>query len=177
MANEPDKAKSAEAGRAVAARGGYVHPIQHLRQEMDRLFDGFFGGGGSRSLVDWNWDPFREMRGAAPLVSLPQIDIHENDKAYVIEAELAGMNEKDVELAVKDDVLTLKGEKKEEKKEEKKDYLLSERSYGSFQRSFRLPDGVDRDKISAEFRNGVLRVTLPKTTKAQQESKKIQIRS
>lgn len=177
MANEPEKAKSAEAGRAVAPRGGYLHPIQQLRQEMDRLFDGFFDGGGSRGLIDWNWDPFRELRGRAPLISLPQIDIHENDKAYVIEAELAGMSEKDVDLVVKDDVLTLKGEKKEEKKEEKKDYLLSERSYGSFQRSFRLPEGVDRDGISAEFKNGVLCVTLPKTAKAQQESKKIQIKS
>lgn len=169
--------KPAKAPERVPAPAGYVHPIQQLRDEMDQLFDGFFG----RGLTRWpgglfDWEPFREMRARIPAVGMPRVDIHETDKQYTIEAELAGMNDKDVELAVKDDVLTLKGEKKEEKKEEKKDYLRTERSYGSFERSFALPDGVDRDKIDASFKNGVLTITLPKTEKAQKEAKNIPIK-
>jgi HSP20 family protein len=168
-----------ETGQGVPVRKEYVHPVQHLRDELDRLFDGVFGRGLTRwpgGMFDWDWEPFRELRSRAPLIKLPQVDVHENDKQYTIEAELAGMSDKDVELVVKDDVLMLRGEKKEEKKEEKKDYLRTERSYGSFERSFVLPDGVDRDKISAAFKNGVLTITLPKTEKAQKETKKIEIK-
>ena len=75
-----------------------------------------------------------------------------------------------------DDLLTIKGEKKEEKEEKKKDYYLSERRYGSFQRSFRVPDGVDASKIEAKFNNGVLTVTLPKTVEAQKKQKKIEVK-
>jgi HSP20 family protein len=74
-------------------------------------------------------------------------------------------------------VLTIKGEKKDEKEEKKKDYYMSERRFGSFQRSFRLPEGVDGDKIAAEFKNGVLKVTLPKTVEAQKSEKKITIKA
>jgi len=182
MAKEPEKAKATEAGeRLPARRGGYVHPMQQLRDEMDRLFDGFFGHGLARSwprsLLDMDWEPFRVRGEGKPLITMPQVDVHETDAAYTIEAELAGMSDKDVELVVKEDVLTLKGEKKEEKKEEKKDYLRTERSYGSFERSFVLPDGVDRDKIAATFKNGVLTITLPKTEKARKEAKTIAIKS
>lgn len=175
----PVKTKASETAERVPVRKDVAHPIQHLRDEMDRLFDGFFGRGLTRwpgGLLDWDWEPSRELRTRMPAIKLPQVDVHENDKSYTIEAELAGMSDKDVELVVKDDVLTLKGEKREEKKEEKKDYLRTERSYGSFERSFVLPDGVDRDKIGASFKNGVLTITLPKTEKAQKEAKKIEIK-
>ena len=75
-----------------------------------------------------------------------------------------------------DGILTIKGEKREEKEERKKDYYLSERRFGSFQRSFQLPDGVDADKIEARFKNGVLTVTLPKSPEAQRKEKKIAIK-
>ena len=94
--------------------------------------------------------------GAAPVV-----DVVEKDKEYEITAELPGLDEKNIEVKLSDDVLTIKGEKKEEKEEKQKDYYLSERRYGSFQRSFRLPDGVDAEKIEARFKNGVLTLSLP----------------
>jgi hypothetical protein len=90
-------------------------------------------------------------------------------------AELAGMDEKNIEVKLADGGLTIKGEKQEEKEEKKKDYYLSERHFGSFERSFRLPDGVDTNKIEATFKQGVLRVTLPKTPEAQRADKKITV--
>jgi HSP20 family protein len=104
------------------------------------------------------------------------VDVHESDKAYTIEAELPGMDDDDIHLELNNDLLTLKGEKKEERKEDRKDYHLTERPFGSFQRSFRLPEGVDRDAIAADFKKGVLTVTLPKSKTAQAASRKIPVK-
>ena len=87
------------------------------------------------------------------------------------------MDEKNIEVKFSDGVLTIKGEKEEVKEEKKKDYYLNERSFGSFQRSFRLPDGVDADKIEANFKKGVLTVTVPKSAEAQKAAKKIEIKA
>ena len=100
----------------------------------------------------------------------------ETDKAYEVTAELPGMDESNIEVKLADDVLTIKGEKKEEKEEKKKDYYVSERRFGSFQRSFTVPAGVDASKIEANFKNGVLIVTLPKNAQAQKSEKKIEIK-
>ena len=108
---------------------------------------------------------------------MPAVDVAETDKAYEITAELPGMDEKNIEVKFADGVLTIKGEKKDEKEEKKKDYYLSERSYGSFQRSFQVPDGVDTDKIEATFKNGILTVVLPKSTEAQKATKKIDVKA
>ena len=90
-----------------------------------------------------------------------------------ISAELPGIDEKNVEVKVADDILTIKGEKQEEKEEKTKDYHLSERSFGSFQRAFQVPSGVDTDKIDAKFSKGILTVTLPKSTEAQKAPAKV----
>jgi len=81
------------------------------------------------------------------------------------------------QIKLADGVLTIKGEKQEEKEEKKKDYYLHERSFGSFQRAFQVPDGVDADKIEASFKNGVLTVTLPKSAQAQKTAKKIDVKA
>ena len=86
------------------------------------------------------------------------------------------MAEKDIDVKVSDGNLTIKGEKQEEKEEKKKDYYLQERRFGSFERRFRVPEGVDIDKIEASFKNGVLTVTLPKKPEAQAASKKIEVK-
>jgi HSP20 family protein len=106
----------------------------------------------------------------------PAVDIAETDKGYEITAELPGMDESNIGVKFADGTLTIKGEKRGEKEEKNKDWYLSERRYGSFQRSFGVPDGVDTDKIEANFKNGVLTVTLPKTPQAQRSEKKIAIR-
>jgi HSP20 family protein len=87
------------------------------------------------------------------------------------------MDEKNVEVKFADGVLTVKGEKQEEREEKKKDYYLNERNFGSFQRSFQVPDGVDADKIEASFKKGVLTVTLPKSAESQKAAKKITVKA
>jgi HSP20 family protein len=149
--------------------------LSALRREIDRVFQDFdrhFRFPFHRPLLDV--EPFlrTEISWAAPAV-----DLVEKEKEYEITAELPGMDEKNVEISVANGMLTIKGEKREEKEEKKKDYFLSERRYGSFRRSFRLPDGVDAGKIEAAIKNGVLKVTLPKTAEAQKPEKKIEVKS
>ena len=90
------------------------------------------------------------------------VDITESDKAYEVTVELPGIDEKNIEVEVANDNLIIKGEKQEENEAKKKDYYLSERHFGSFERRFRLPEGVDADKIEASFKKGLLTVTLLK---------------
>jgi HSP20 family protein len=103
------------------------------------------------------------------------MDIGETDKAIEITAELPGLEKKDVELNVADNLLTIRGEKKNEREEKNKDYHLVERSYGSFSRSVELPAGVNVDNITAEIANGVLKVTVQKP--APKQAKQIEIKS
>ncbi|MBI5265091.1 MAG: Hsp20/alpha crystallin family protein [Bradyrhizobium sp.] len=172
MANEtklPITKKAAE----PAFAGEVWRPFESLRKEVDRLFEDFGGDLWGR--------PFRSLarleQNVAKQIAAPAVDVTETDKAYEITAELPGMDEKNVEVNLANGGLIIKGKKKEEKEETKMDYYVSERRYGSFERFFGLPDGVDADKIEATFKNGVLKVTLPKTPEAQQPAKKIEVKS
>jgi HSP20 family protein len=119
-------------------------------------------------------EPFRS--GEISWGKVPAVDVAETAKGYEITAELPGIEEKNVEVKYADGTLSIKGEKKDEREEKKENYYLSERNYGSFQRSFRVPDGVDTDKVEASFKNGVLTVMLPKTPEAQKKEKRIEIK-
>jgi HSP20 family protein len=153
------------------------HPLDTLRQEIDRLMDEFDGGG-------W-MSPFRRSAFAMPrwsrdfhlTAAVPAVDIAEKDTAYEITAELPGMNEKHIEVNLANGALTIRGEKQDQKEEKKKDYYLQERHYGSFERSFRVPEGVDTAKIEAAFKNGVLTITLPKSVEAKNAEKKIDVKA
>ncbi|HEX3035019.1 MAG TPA: Hsp20/alpha crystallin family protein [Thermodesulfobacteriota bacterium] len=103
----------------------------------------------------------------------PAADIYETESGYVVKADFPGVKKEDIQIDVHDGTLTLKAEKKFEKKESKDNYLRVERAYGSFVRSFRLPKNVDAEKIKAEYKDGVLEVTLPKKEEA--KPKKIQV--
>jgi HSP20 family protein len=145
-------------------------PLERIRREMDRLFDEF-GRGMFPSPARWSMpelEPFWRSTGRG---MEPVVDVVEKADRYEISAELPGMDEKNVEVRLSNGSLVIKGEKKEEKEEKEANYYMSERRYGSFQRSFRLPDGVDSDKIDASFKNGVLKVSLPKTEEAKKETK------
>jgi HSP20 family protein len=153
--------------RDVAPR--YADPFSALRAEMDSLFDSFIGGLPAFSGM------FGSSGGRAFALT-PHMDVRETDKEIVVEAELPGMEEKDVSIALQDGILTIRGEKKHEVDEEKENYRIMERRYGSFQRSVQLPDTVDEDKIEATFNNGVLKVSLPKRPEAIGKHRKIPIK-
>lgn len=158
--------KKPETSGAVAAR--YRDPFAEMRAEMDRVFDSFLGPS-----FFGRWPSASRAEPAE--ISAPKVDVRENDKEFVFEAELPGIDEKNVQVAVRDGMLSLKGEKKSERDEKKDTYHLVERSYGSFERSFRLPDSADQEKIAADFNKGVLRVVVPKRPEAVKAEKKIQI--
>lgn len=151
-------------------------PFGSLRREIDRLFeefnDGFWRTPFRGSVFDVT--PFR--RASADL-TLPAVDVSETDKAYEITAELPGIDEKNVEVKVANGILTIKGEKQDDKEEKQKNYYMRERSFGSFERSFQVPDDVDGDKIEANFKKGVLAVTLPKSAEAEKAAKKITVKA
>ena len=138
------------------------NPFMSLQREIDRLFDDFTRG-----------FPAFSTGGTAEL--LPSIDVTETDKQIEITAELPGLEEKDVQVNLADNVLTFRGEKKAEKEEKDKSYRLVERSYGSFVRSLELPEGVDANTIKASIDKGVLTVTVPKPAPAQ--AKKIEVKA
>ena len=164
-----------KAGEPASALQAW-RPFESLFREVDRLFEGFdrdfLRSPFRRSVLDI--EPFwrRQLIWGA----VPTVDIVEKDNAYEVMAELPGLDEKNVEVKLANGGLTIKGEKREEKEEKKKDYHLHERHFGSFERCFRVPEGVDTDKVEANFNKGVLTVTLPKRPKAQRLEKNIEVK-
>jgi HSP20 family protein len=150
--------------RGELARGGDAwEPFASLRRDMERLFEDF-----SR---DVGWRP-PTIAGTAVA---PRIDVSETDTEIKIEAEMPGVDEKDVEVVLSNGRLTIKGEKKLEKEEKKQEYYLHERSYGAFARSVGLPFEADPDQVKATFAKGVLTVTVPKPPEVKAKQKKIPI--
>lgn len=137
--------------------------LSTIREEMNRLFDDFFTAlpERRRELLEGEW--------------LPSIDVAETDDSVVVKAELPGVNQSDVDITIVNDVLTLKGEKKEEKEIKKENYHRVERSYGSFQRTVSLPTGVQADKAKAVYKDGILTVTVPKSEEAKPKTIKINV--
>ncbi len=150
-----------------------------LRQQVDHLFEDFNRGSGltpfRRGLFDV--EPFwsREFIGR----SLPAVDITEKEESFEITAELPGMDQENIDIKLSNGNLIIKGEKERgQGRKKRKGYHLSERHYGSFQRAFSLPKGVDADKIEANFSKGVLSISLPKKPEAMNaDKKKVQIKS
>lgn len=138
-------------------------PYTSLRREMDELFEDFLGNGLGRL-------PSTDRLA-------PPLDVSEDDKAITVTAELPGVEEKDIDVSLSDDVLTIRAEKSAETERKDERVHMSERSYGSYSRSIRLPFGVDEAKVEAGFKNGVLTVTLPKPPEVQRSARKIEVRS
>jgi HSP20 family protein len=152
--------------------------FQSFRNEMDRLFDQFwrntgFGFPSLRRIFEP--EPWRGETGT--FFATPMVDVSEDDKAFHITADLPGMSDKDINVTLSGDMLTISGERREEKEQKDRNYHFSERRFGTFRRSFALPSGVDRDKIEANFKNGELTLTLPKTSEAMQQQKRIEVKA
>jgi HSP20 family protein len=152
-------------------------PLETLRREIDRIFDSFHRGSLAFPFAQRAFEfELPSLRGMVAGIA-PAVDVTEKDKEYEITAELPGLDEKNIEIKLANGMLTIKGEKKEEKEEKEKDYYLSERHYGSFTRSFQLPESVDTAKIEASFTKGVLTVKLPKSAEAQKNEKTIPVKA
>lgn len=172
MADTPVQVK-----KATPAHSSAPDVWRSFRSEMDRVFDRFSSGFGFPAMRRmFEVEPFWRQESSFDFAA-PAVDVTENETAYKVTAELPGISEKDIEISLTGDVLVLKGEKRQEREEKEKNRYLSERAYGAFQRSLPLPDGVDRDAITAEFSKGVLTVTLPKSKEAQKQQKKIEIKA
>lgn len=161
---------------STPARASSWGRLESLHKEIDRLFDDF-------RPLGWRWPSIHSALeldlpeiGAGWKIT-PAFDVTEKEKEYEITAELPGIDEKNVEVKLTNHTLTIKGEKREEKEEKEKDYYLSERRYGSFHRSFQIPEGVDTAKVDASFAKGVLTIKLPKTAEARKAEKKIQVKA
>ena len=150
-------------------------PIRSLRHQIDRLFADFdwpdlhLGWPRRAAVLPQPWPDF----GA----TIPPVDLVERNGGYELQAELPGLTENQIEVKLANGILTIKGEKSSERVEDQDDYHLRERSFGSFQRSFRVPANVDADKIEAMFDKGVLKVSLPKSAAAIQEERKIGVKT
>jgi HSP20 family protein len=136
--------------------------FEGMRKEMDRLWGSLFEGGlkrGGNGEVQW----------------IPSLDLSETKSDLVVNAELPGIDPKDVDISLNDGLLTIQGERKQEKEEKGEDFHHIERTYGSFSRSVRLPKEVKQDKINASFKNGVLKIVLPKSEEAKKKEIKIKV--
>jgi HSP20 family protein len=141
-------------------------PFLSLHREVNRLFDDVFRGEPSSG---------GNQRGVTSFINT-SMNVSETENELRVTAELPGVSQGDVDVMLQDDVLTIRGEKKFEQKDEKENFHFVERSYGTFQRSIRLPFPADPEQVQANFENGVLSVTLPKSSK-QERSRKIEVRS
>ena len=136
--------------------------FEKMRREMDRLWDSFLEGKPARRAgEEGEW--------------VPSLDVSETKGDLVVKAELPGIDPKDIDISLNEGVLTIKGEKRQEKEEKEEGYHLIERSYGSFTRSIRLPKEIQNEKINASYKNGVLKITLPKSEEAKKKEIKIKV--
>ena len=143
-----------------------MDPFWQLHREMNRLFDDVLRG--TRAPAE---------QGETPRdIAAPRMDISETENEIKICAELPGVDEKDVEVTLDGDLLTIRGEKKVDIDEQRENYHVVERSRGSFARSIRLPEGMKAEEANASFQNGVLTVTLPKTPEQQRRARRIEVR-
>ena len=159
-------------------------------QQQHQVQRGGGGGGGRRDLHRHrrHWDPFRDFFGddlysafglpavsAQPNTWTPTVDISESDKEFTIHTELPGVKKEDIKLQIEEDVLTIQGERKFEKTEEGREFRKRERSYGSFVRTFQLPEGVDQELIKASFKDGVLDISIPKVLEQKPKGRTIEV--
>ncbi|MGA2669649.1 MAG: Hsp20/alpha crystallin family protein [Ignavibacteria bacterium] len=139
-------------------------------EKFDSRVKKFFEDFDAPFFGEWPWKNFNSN------VFTPRVDVTEDNENLYVEAEIPGVDKKDVKVSVVGDVLTISGEKKKEMRDEKKNYYRIERTSGSFSRSFTLPAEIMVDKIAAEFNDGVLKITLPKTEEAKVVEKQIDIK-
>jgi len=164
---------------AAAPSGGDAQawlPLVTLRREIDRLFEASFLNPFRGLPLQGSMFDLEPSRQGGSSAAQPAMDLVDRGNAYELTADMPGLDEKNIEVDVANGVLTVKGQKQEEKVEKEQDFHLHERRFDSFYRSVRIPEAVDADKIEATFKNGVLKVTLPKMPEPQKPTKKIEVK-
>lgn len=149
-------------------RDMHPYPFHFLQRDMNKLFEDF-----TRGVEIWRPHFAEPLLGEYHV----KVDLKDNEKEFVLSAEVPGVDQKDIEITITPDYLMIKGEKKEEKEENEKGYYRSERSYGCFQRVLPLPCKVEKDHVTATFKNGILKVVMPKCMESMKEVKKVEIKS
>ena len=147
-----------------------IKPASEATANIDKNLKKFFENFNYPNFGDWGVKPFGSSSFS------PRVDVTEDNENIYVHAEVPGVSKNDIKISIIGDELTISGEKKSEVKEEKKNYHRTERSYGSFTRSFTLPSEVVVDKIAAEYKEGVLYVTLPKTEEAKVVERQIEVK-
>lgn len=142
------------------------HELSHIEKKLRKFFEDF----DSPFTGDWGVRPFNTGSFT------PRVNVTEDNENLFVHAEIPGVDKNDIKINITGDVLTISGEKKSEQKDEKKNYYRIERSYGTFSRSFTLPAEVVVDKIAADYKDGVLNVTLPKTEQTKVVEKQIEVK-
>ena len=137
------------------------NPTRSLMTDFDRIFDSMLNHDWPRLSVGQSW--------------MPAVDVNETEKEFFLTADMPGLDKKDVSIDIHDGVITIKGERAIDNEKSTDGYQIRERQLGSFNRSFRLPDNVNEDKVAAKFKNGVLTVTLPKNKEILPEGRQIKI--
>lgn len=158
-----------DAETGAPAKRRMLDPLDQFHREIDRMFDRAFGQEFSTGI--------KSKKGLMSDILKPSLDLSSTDKQYLVTVEIPGVDEKDIKLEIVKDALVISGEKKQEDETRNDSFYRMERSYGSFQRVLTLPDDADRDKVTAEFKKGVLTVTIPRTDQPKQEAQKIDIKA
>lgn len=162
--NVPVETKSARRQFSPVMSGDLLSPFSRLRDEIDRMFDETPGNAfGSRWM-----QKFHD-------VADPVVELRDKKDEYQLVAEIPGMSSDDIEIKLSDGMLRISGEKSESHEEEGESFMFSERQYGSFERAIKLPNGINHEKISAETRDGLLTIHIPKSQEAIQKERKIPI--
>ena len=167
----PERQRVEQPARRFGALGPTAPMLGALRGEVDSLFDRFLGGSG----LERGWPGDASPSSTLWRDHLGQTDISETASEYEIQIDLPGMNRDNVQIDYADGTIIVSGERSDERRDERQGYYLSERSYGSFRRSFRVPENVDADRIGAQFHDGVLSIRLPKTEEAVQNTRRIEV--
>lgn len=170
--NKPSKKNQPSKPLAVSGPASSGKLLTELHEEITKILERFSSG------FPWPWtgmEPLREL-GFPSIAASPRVDFSEGDDAYEVTAELPGLDEKDIEVSLSERLLSIRGEKRDERDVEEKDYHLSERSYGAFQRSLSVPEGVDTGKVSATFDKGLLTIHLPKRREAKSKRRTIAVK-
>jgi HSP20 family protein len=167
-------------GEATPQRwaGSPFHFMRRFAEEMDRLFAdfGMHSGWQMPGLLSRGQEFFKRELGLVPADWTPEIDVRHRDGNLVVRVDLPGLTKDEVKVEVTEQMLTIQGERKHEKKEEHEGYYYSERGYGSFYRAVPLPTGVDAAKATAEFKNGVLEVTMPAAPEPAKKVRRLEVR-